>query len=218
MVRAWMGWLVVAFATSAAAEDCTTPVNLVDMRTPPGFVAHAAPSAVATAVFGDGATAVTVLGMSSALPFTKKNARQILYVLRQGRDATVLAIFENDALVAKYPTTAWQGIAGTADIDGNGLYEILLRADGESVGEHAVGLTLISLAANRIDVIRQFDRAVVDRCDVGGAIDAVAINYCPRSDGSMPTFQTVSRRMACIKAASVPDPTLVPADSSHTSM
>lgn len=218
MLRAGMALAVVAFATSAVAEDCTTPVNLIDMRTASTFVAHAAPASVASAVFGASGTATTVLGVSNALPFTKKGARQTLYLLRQGRDATVLAVFENDALVAKFPTSAWQGIASAADIDGNGLFEVLLRADGESVGEHAVGLTLVSFATDKVEVVRQFDRALVDRCDVGGAIDATAINYCARGDGSMPVFQTVSRRMACASAASVPDPTVVPADSAHTSV
>jgi hypothetical protein len=214
-----MAVVAVALATSVAAQDCTTPVNLVDMRTASTFVSRAAPAAVAAAVFG-GSDPVTLLGSATALPFTRKGARQTLYLLRQGRDATVLAVFENDALVAKLPTSAWQGLAGTADVDGNGLYEVLLRADGESDGEHAVGLTLVSFAAGKLEVIRQFDRALVDRCDVGGAIDATAINYCPRNDGSMPAFQTISRRLACASASATVAPAteLVPDDSAHTSV
>jgi hypothetical protein len=219
MLRAGMAVLMFAFAAAASADDCSTPVSLVDLRVAPNFVPRAAPANVAAAVFGAGGNGAMVLGIATGLPFTKKDARQTLYVLRQGRDATQLAVFENDALVVSLPTSAWQGIAATADIDGNGLYEVLLRADGDGVGERAVGLTLVSLAANRVEVIRQFDRALVDRCDVGGAIDAMAISFCPRSDGTMPGFLTVSRRMACTSAsAAVALPALVPGDSSHTSV
>jgi hypothetical protein len=200
--RAALVLLAVLSTPLAAQTACTKLVDMSESSLPE---AKPADIAIAKAIFGPQAHDITVNARLTGHAFTRKGAMQTLLVLQQGGpDATdpqgqeaTLAVFGNGSPVLRLRTRLGNFITASGDVDGDGIDEILLRADAYNMGQGVTRLTLVKFVDGKLRTLRQFDEAVVDACDSGGTLQAATISYCPRAGHAMPDFQVATHAGKC---------------------
>ncbi len=123
--------------------------------------------------------------------FTRKGAPQVAVILVPGGANTIdpfpepatLAVLEGDRVVARHTfgkdDGSWQWLRKAADIEGDGIDELLLTAGWVQMGEHGVNLLAASLAGGDYRRIDVFERVVDSDCqarrDVGGGKAQAAV-------------------------------------------
>ena len=148
---------------------------------------------------------VPELMSSRAGSFTKPNARQTAYLIKVGECGATsrtyfgtyrLAIFENGRLVAADSNPRGEYIDAVADVDGDGIQEILLSGCGFGTGTLECNAILLSMAGGSPRTIRRFRFVYEDPC--GGSptlpITATVIRYAP---GRPPHFFESDYEAAC---------------------
>jgi hypothetical protein len=121
--------------------------------------------------------------------FTAPGARQAVYLIQVNEclppsrnyfGTYRLAVFEGARLIAN-PNVAANGIASIADVDGDGIEELLLIGTGFGQGDLEVHAKLVSLKSKRFQVFKDFDLVYENPCglDERLPVTASAITYGP---------------------------------------
>jgi len=196
---------LLAFAACAAQQAVSAGANdgalLVDMREQifprPPVLSDAERRKILAGAVDDAATSINSVARGA---FTASGRDEIVYLLQRGGpqasdpaapQGVTLAVFRDDRLQARMDTDAGNFIQSSVDIDGDGIGELLLRADSYQMGIATTRLSLVSLAQGRVTVIASFPEARVDRCGderFGGDVEAVVIRYRRASAAAKPDF------------------------------
>lgn len=167
--------------TAAQAPEAATARTqdggdlLLDLRLPEsGFTADAGETRrIVEAVYGQGAPEDLALTARVQGAFTAPGARQTAYVLQResarvphGLEAArpMLAVLGEDGRVAAQFVQDYERIAAVADVDGDGIDEVFMRADGYHMGQSYAGIELVSLAGGQRQVLAQYPEAWLDAC------------------------------------------------------
>lgn len=166
-----------AAAVDAAAEPSTTDRDIVlDLRKEaPQF--QAAPEEtrrIVAATFGEGAPEDLELTARASGHFTSPDQSQTAYILLRraamqpggARFAKpMLAVFDQDDRIQTQFVVDHNRIAAVADIDGDGVDEILLAADAVQMGLFATSIQAVSLRDNDLKVLDTYHEAYLDSCE-----------------------------------------------------
>lgn len=164
-------------ASTATIDDAASQVEarvLLDLRLPaaptaidPGLQARAK-----RLVYGDSAPGDVRLVAAHAGAFTVAGRRQHAVLLARGDGIgpapapPLLAVLDGDGVAAQFvPDPAYAAMPAAADIDGDGLDDLLLVTTGYQMGQSWEGIDVVSLADGRLDVVAQVTEARLDACE-----------------------------------------------------
>lgn len=129
---------------------------------------------IVAATFGDGAPEDLELTARASGHFTATDQRQTAYILLRrvamqphgDRLAKpMLAIFDQDGQIVTQFVADFPRIAAVADLNGDGLDEILLAADTVHMGLFATAIQVVSLRDNDLKVLDTHHEAFLDSCE-----------------------------------------------------
>ncbi len=185
-----------AGALSAEAAGTTERI-IVDMRIEASEIQRQArvidaetEQSIIKSVYGTGAPVDVSVRAQAAGSFTRTDAAQTLYLLVRGEpqivnpdvDPPMLAIFEGPKLVTQFVPTRrhYRDIASVVDIDGDGVAEVLLRANSYQMGHFISAIDLYSLKDGR-KLIHHFESVYDNACDadVDAGVSAVTLAIDP---------------------------------------
>jgi hypothetical protein len=142
-------------------------------------------------------------------PFTRSGARQLACLIEVGECGAEeagprglyggtyrLAVFENGRLIASAETRAGISIDAVADVDNDGIDEILMSGCGFGQGILECSATLLSMAGGSLKTIREFPYTYTSACSPPefDSIEATEIRYAP---GRPPQFFEHRYKAAC---------------------
>jgi len=202
--------LIASCAAFAAGPSAANAAQLlVDMREPfflrPPDLSEPELQRVLVAA-AKGGEETTINGAVSGA-FTAPGRKETLYVLQRGGPraadpdtpaGVTLAVFNDGRLEARLTTDAGNFVQSTPDIDGDGVNEVLLRADNYQMGVATTRLSLVRVGHDHLTTIASFDEARVDRCGdarFGGDVEAEVIRYEP---AAKPSFVVENYEGHCV--------------------
>lgn len=125
--------------------------------------------------------------------FTADRAQHAALLLPDGARAIAptetpaeLLILEGEKVVKRFPLDApYLRIAAVTDVDGDGLDDVLLRADGMQMGERFASIHAFALAGGRPKPLARFDQAYSDDCGSPRAAGEVRAAVIVRERGKL---------------------------------
>ncbi len=158
-------------ATSATEQDI-----VLDLRQEtPDFQADAEETRrIVAATFGTGAPEDLELTARASGHFTSTEQTQTAYILLR-REAMqprgyeiakpMLAVFDQDGrIITQFVVDFWR-IAAVADVDGDGVDELLLASDVLHMGLFATSIELVSVRDGDVKVLQSFPEVFMDTCE-----------------------------------------------------
>ncbi|MFC4729226.1 hypothetical protein [Coralloluteibacterium thermophilus] len=179
-----------------ATQPGGAPAPLLDLRddTPPAPLDEARTAQLMEAAGRQGIRPdASVAGLVEG-SFTATGRQQQAALLLPGSEGDApaetpptLAVFEGGSLVGQTQLAggAYTGIAGSGDFDGDGIDELLLRTDGEHLGQSFVSVDHVSIADGNPRVLQRFEQARLDTCDGDGEEREVLATVLVHQDGRL---------------------------------
>lgn len=139
--------------------------------------------------------------INSVVPgaFTRPGARETAYMLQPGGPRamephstmdTVLAVFSGKKLVAAAQAAGWNFILTAADVDGDGVDELLVDGSFMTFGVLMTSARLVRLKDDDLETVHDFGGVYEGGCagPTNGVLAAV-LRYDPPAKGDTPAFR-----------------------------
>ncbi len=180
--------------SDAAPADAARETVLIDFRADDGWSSTPEPTEAerqrVTRLLGIDAADVQLTSRLEGA-FTQPDAQQVAVMLVPGGASTItpfpepatLAVLEGDRVVVRHvfgkDDGSWQWLRKAADVDGDGIDELLLTAGWIQMGESGTNLLVASLAGGDYRQIDVFKRVTDSDCqakrDTGGGKAQAAV-------------------------------------------
>jgi len=128
--------------------------------------------------------------------FTRPGVREVVYLIRAGECGAQgrsyfgtyrLAVFDNGRLIAARQSPAADYIDAVADVDGDGISEVLMSGCGFGQAMVECSARLVSIAGGSLRTVQDFPSVYADQCPASrdSGINATVIGY---AQGRPPRF------------------------------
>jgi hypothetical protein len=142
--------------------------------------------------------------------FTEPGREQVIYLLvRGGPDASrpqprppLLALYEGDRFITQFvPKGAgYRRFAGSVDVDGDGVMEVLLQAESLQMGAFIRSVDLFGFRGGKRQLLQRFQGVYEDSCDTPmttGGIRATVLMLAPAESGNRAKIRRREYAAAC---------------------